>query len=98
MKEQIEFIREKCIEANPSIKDLVFGCRFLFRGNNNGCIVLSNDEWKRLHFIISLPLLEPKYDSLNRKDLLEDDALDIIGRDIRLTDVLLAVKQKDINL
>lgn len=90
-QEAEKIVREACIAANPEIVELKFGCRFFFKGNNNGCVALSNDEWKRLHFMISLPMLEPKYDTLNRKDLLDEEALEIIGRPIRLADVLLAL-------
>lgn len=91
-------IREKVIVANPSILNLEFGCRFFFKGNNSGCVALSNGDWKRLHFIIKKPLLEPKYDTLNRNELLKDQLLEVVGRPIRFTDVLFAVKEKDRNL
>lgn len=94
--QNIDIIKKACIQANPSIMELGFGCRFFFKGNNNNeCIALSSKEWKRLTFIISLPHLEPKIDSLNRKELIENNELEILGRPIRLADVLLAYSKKE---
>lgn len=87
--------KQKIQELVPSIMELKFGCRFFFKGNNNGCVALSNGEWKRLHFLYKPLHLEPKYDTLNRQDLIDDNALEILGRPITLADVLLAIKKQN---
>lgn len=80
---QIKFIREKCIEANPDIKKLEFGCQ----------IIVMNDVRR---YVVSL---EPqsKYNlvfiggSVNGRNTFTEDEYIVIGRDIRLADVLLSL-------
>lgn len=83
-KEKIAAIRAKCIEANPSILDLVFGCE----------INVSNDlgeyvgEFLNAHYIQFKKYPVPQI--LNKN---ECPNFEIIGRPIRLADVLSAIKQ-----
>lgn len=88
-EQKIQFIREKCIEANPSIKDLVFGCDVIVKGianDNPGCEydIVVDDRIKEgrigLGYFGEVPISE----------------LEIIGREIRLADVLLAMPTNSI--
>ncbi len=85
-QEQIEFIRGKCVDANESIKDLVFGCEVVHAG---------------IHFMVvgTFPTGEPitvkKEGVYNPSkppgvsmEVFQDGRTEIIGRDIRLADVL----------
>jgi|SRR5690348_11871413 len=86
------YIREKCIEANPEIVELKFGCLIRSKAGTE-------------HFIVSGPIDKYPYQEgdfwttrgitdegrhqgyiLNRKDISE-----IIGHPVRLADVLLAI-------
>ncbi len=98
MLSPLQTIRLACIAANPSILDLKFGCEFSFKNGVKNCVALSSDEWKRLHFWVLFPGLEPKYDSLPRKEI--EKYIEILGRPIRLADVLVAIDKKgtDANL
>lgn len=86
-QEQIEFIRSKCIESNASILDLVFGCEITYMGK----IYKVTDErfgctW--LFSPINAEIICPATKEIHN----------IIGREIRLADVLLAIrKQADID-
>jgi len=107
-QDKIEYIRQACIKANPSIKDLVFGCEIIDKNNT-----------EKMHFIY---LAENKVYGHHGKDCLGDSIwwsilpvtgdmsasllvrgctsktkdidmsrFEIIGREIRLADVLLAI-------
>lgn len=84
-QEQIEFIRQKCIEANPEIMELKFGCGVKWRdeeftfisGGMAGQYTLFN---KRCHAVFASP-----------------SECEILGRDIRLADVLLAISKNKKN-
>lgn len=82
-EQQIEFIRQKCIEANPSIKDLVFGCRIYFPAFPNVWHKVLGASGGSIHYFAY-----DKYDSHCNESQVE-----IIGRPIRLADVLLAYKK-----
>lgn len=83
--EKIEFIRSKAIEANPSIKDLVFGCE----------VKVTNDIGYYIGEFLNANYVQfPKYSvpqCLNKKDI---EIQEIIGRQIRLADVLLAINNR----
>jgi len=87
-QKNLETIRAACIKANPEIVELKFGCRFKFPRGSYGTL-LCDKEWKRAKFLVALPQLPPHYDEL-RWDDMED--VEIIGRPIRLADVLLAME------
>lgn len=113
--EKIETIRKACIKANPSIKDLVFGCEVMMKwGDYHGDVAtveyvcgkckkhkLSKNCNEDCYFdgniedaisVVHSPEDEPK-----EWILLEAD-YDIIGRPIRLADVLLAIKDNTIGI
>lgn len=92
----LETIRTACIKANPEIVELKFGCEVLwnmsaneFRGNSlrksfvldriGGVIYLFTEGWSHTDNLTS-----------RTATVLEDD-LKIIGRRIRLNDILLAI-------
>lgn len=82
METKLQFIREACIKANPSIKDLVFGCKV-------AC-------WSIEYTFISLITGNSDYANVVSAILRQTDKrpikeLVIIGREIRLADVLLAI-------
>lgn len=81
---QIEHIRSKCIEANPSIKDLVFGCDISIYGKYFRIIrayedIKSYDLENNTRYTIEM--------------LTKTIYIQILGREIRLTDVLLALSK-----
>lgn len=94
--QQLEKIREACILANPSIKDLVFGCEVKCRMWNNR--PEKKLIWKNGIFIEEI--------NGNNYVLFKKTGADfayheikIIGRKIGLADVLLAIeKSKDIDI
>lgn len=82
------FIREACIKANPSIKDLVFGCQIKVE-KGIATIYEANDQ-----VIEAVQLDKPEIGyrwAVNKPRETVND-FEIIGRPIRLADVLLAVK------
>lgn len=84
MQEQINYIREKAIEANPSIKDLVFGCRIVDFMKGHAIIVgiekyeNESDCYYQFYDNIPHPII----------NLSPYHNWTIIGREIRLADVL----------
>lgn len=83
-EQKIEYIWAKCIEANPSIKDLKMGCKL----DENGRIL------NILYSDISLVKVideEGKIEGFSRSDWAH--TMQIIGREIRLADVLLALSK-----
>lgn len=90
LKQKIADIRAACIAANPSITDLVFGCRIKDWKKGEAIIVgvekYSNGEsdcYYQFYNKIPHPIME----------LSPYHNWEIIGRPIRLADVLLAVTQ-----
>lgn len=109
MKEKMEFIRDECIKANPSIKDLVFGCRIekifwyeseedkreghvswektgISEYGKDGTVVKDlRKEW--------LPMWIDCGDQLEFEIQPNDIvSFEIIGRDIRLADILVTFR------
>lgn len=88
--EQIKYITERCIAANPSILDLVFGCE----------IICKYDYAKIYSENIMLDDVGDKYvnvsPTLQGNDMIyiDDNNFEIIGREIRLADVLLAINNR----
>ena len=91
-KEQIETIRQVCIKANPEIVELKFGCEVI----NNGIsrFVTENRGNEIVTFSGGI--------SFSNKIKAFMENFEIIGRPIRLADVLLAIKdipvEKKINI
>jgi hypothetical protein len=86
--EKIEAIREACIQCNPSIKDLVFGCHVLVKPKGN---------------VFSATILDRNYAGNYLLKMLgmgttatfkEKAIVKIIGRDVQLSDVLMAIGDK----
>lgn len=92
-QEKKQSVKEAIIRAVPSVMDLKFGCRFFFKGNNNGVIALTDKRWKRFQFFYQLRELEPIHDSLRYDDIVKD--IEIIGRPITIADVLIAIEKSD---
>ncbi len=82
-REKIEFIRQKAIEANPSIKDWEFGAIVMF-GLKKRRIVdfLGVGEDGKRAFLLE------RY----KNTLFTEDELEIIGREIRLADIILCLE------
>lgn len=95
METKLQYIREQVIKANPSIKDLVFGCelhvgdsgvRRFFSGSNE-----EEEEW----FFVELDQVGSEDQYYYREGYVKDLNKDvIIGREIRLADVILALSYK----
>ena len=88
MPNKLEAIKKKCIEANPSIMDLVFGCEVKWL-HRKGIIARTFTEhgWR----MVQVNLYNKKPNTVS----LRIEALEILGRDIRLADVLLAMGAKE---
>jgi len=93
-EEKLKLIRDKCVEANPSIKDLVMGCKVFDLEENKECVV-----WKTS---LDMPKPEvyldtsyPHYEAEYRFSAEENPSgyhYKILGRDIRLADVLCMIQ------
>lgn len=92
---KVETIREACIKANPSIKDLVFGCELevqnyfvtvLLIQDRRGFVWLDKEESNMDFYGFAK---SPLY--FDEKHITK-----IIGRTIRLADVLLAIENMKI--
>jgi len=84
-QEKLKQIRQKCIEANPSILDLEMGCEVFVSG------------YPGRHRYIATQLGIPKYlvefsNEISIEDF-SDYHVEIIGREIRLADLLLALQK-----
>lgn len=83
MANNLKKIRESCIEANPGIMELKFGCQILFedkiytiaRESSRGTFQAWYNDYTYAEFKISV-----------------EDSKQILGRPIRLADVLLALE------
>lgn len=82
-QEKIEDIRQKCIEANPEIMELKFGCR------------VQNNRRGDMGYILAQEFNSNVYYNEDTKQVLVRDFEpdEIIGRPIRLADVLLAARE-----
>lgn len=102
MEDNIKKIREACIAANPSIKDLVFGCNYVQDGKTY--FVISAKTMSR-GLRNQIDQLQTSYfSSIISTDgdcmfdgAVEHSDIEIIGRPIRLADVLLAIQKKKHN-
>lgn len=85
-QEQLQKIREKCIESNPEIVELKFGCELKHNSTKNIWKATGKHSWSDGVAIV-----------LTDKGIVqwEKDTYEIIGRPIRLVDVLLAIKSID---
>lgn len=83
MKTKLQTIRQACIEANPEIVELKFGCEFESKGEK---FIFIRDDG------VSYQVMFPEeYVS----GFARENDIKIIGRPITLADVLMAVKEAD---
>ena len=84
MQNNLKTIREACIKSNPSILNLEFGCEVIFN--------------TRKLFITGHALSDEKQvligDKFESKYFVKKSDLEIIGRPIRLADIVLALHTK----
>jgi hypothetical protein len=86
MNTTLEFIRQKCIEASPEIVELKFGCQVQWQGTKfvfNGDISTDNTDYHLAG--------KRQIGVVGRNDYLSEKDCEIVGRPIRLADVLLAM-------
>jgi hypothetical protein len=91
-KNQIEDIRKACVEANPDILKLEFGCEvewdgsffFLQQNKRDAYMFFSPNECDT--FCVDLHIVDNE---------VCEDGFKIIGRPIRLADILVAISKRD---
>lgn len=88
MEKKIEEIRKACISRNPSILDLEFGCEVTIK-KAGLCIVTNKPILNEASFFARMKL---GAEGNTPFATYTDDITSIIGRPIRLSDVLLALK------
>lgn len=90
MREQnLKTVRDACIAANPSIADLVFGCRVRYILRSYRYAVITGHTNERNDSISVMDEDSGMPNAISKSWITE-----IIGRPIRLADVLLAIKEK----
>lgn len=95
MTQQIETIRQACIKANPSILDLVFGCEFC-RFSDKGIVDVLASLQAHMDGGFTVAMQRKGTIGFNHYSTTRDDVESwvILGRPIRLTDVLLATEKR----
>lgn len=93
---QIEFIKEACVKANESIKDLVMGCKIKHEPSNYMGIdyqgnYIHEARGKDMHLIYFPGSEEGSQRAYSTTISIND--FKILGRDIQLADVLLAIEK-----
>lgn len=86
-QEKTEAIRQKCIEANPAIMELGFGCEFISQNGKQKHLIFSVKE--NHPFVFSAKVKE-EHD--HYVDFSKENKFEILGRPIRLADVLNALE------
>lgn len=88
-KENLAYVREKCIEANPEIVELKFGCEINMYGAPRVIVGswAEDEEWLTVHKTDGGP------QRLTKEMLRYSSHTKIVGRPIRLADVLLALHE-----
>lgn len=87
-QEKIDFIRAKCIEANPDILKLEFGCWIKNKKTGSKWIYLGTDGEVVGIFDLDRELMaQPDWSDFQEE-------FKIIGRPIRLADILLAINKE----
>lgn len=89
-QEKIQFIRERCIKANPDIKKLEFGCEVEWKGAgaSKGIFIKDKRDDSKSYLFYGSDRVET-FDKEQCKE-----HVSIIGRPIHLADVLLAIQQE----
>lgn len=87
LQQKEQFIREKCVAANPSIKSLVFGCFFRWKEimadyEEDGYIAVFENWVEKNKSIRTIGPLG------NQIIVTYDHVVEIIGREIRAEDIL----------
>jgi hypothetical protein len=100
---KLQFIREKCIESNPEIVELKFGCEGMWhfpasentKGGVIKAVILEKMKIGAIHIFTEE---NKKRSNLTWRTatILPSDFREIIGRTIRLADVLFTIKHKEI--
>jgi len=92
-QEKIEAIRQKCIEANPEIVELKFGCIFehTWCGEKTINIISSKPEPSMNQILLRVPTIDGNTWDF---EIPFQKEYKILGRPIRLADVLLAIGKK----
>lgn len=90
-QEKLKELEQEIIKANPSILDLKFGC--IIRKNKDHCITSEESEERPIFISISeygSQFFWAKFDKYEAPQAINTDEFDIeiIGRPIRLSDVL----------
>lgn len=99
MKEELEIIRKACIEANPEIMELKFGCEVHVKGLVHTIFAFEESEG-----LYSAILNKPFPEEMKWADYLDceftkdAEGVEILGRPVRLVDVLLAADFKSNSL
>lgn len=88
MNEKLQFIREKCTAANPEILRLKFGCFVVAKGE------LRMITQECIGGFKALTIIEDEGDMVYAypETFYQKDEMRIVGRPIRLADVLLALR------
>ena len=90
----LELIRQKCIETNPEIMELKFGCEVQYRNSEERVTAIGKEyQNPELPGCLFVPVGYPKgTDEFKARGNPEIRTLHILGRPIRLADVLLAMQ------
>jgi hypothetical protein len=87
-EEQLEAIRGKVIAVVPEIMDLKFGCQVK---NKRGVPFTVIDNFEGRPIILTHFLLHEMPQMMDAKDEIDKGNVEILGRPIRLADILLAI-------
>ena len=96
-EQKIEYIRQKCIEVNPVITELKFGCELKRPSSARHYKVIEDLGWSantEKVWINSVPFGSMEVPiEIEKKQIIDNngDEWKVIGRPIRLADVLLAI-------
>lgn len=94
-QEKIQKIREECIKCNPEIVELKFGCKVILKDSCpfvNRLIMGDSHYLGKYGYEMAYEWGDKgKYSSCHENS---DDIKEIIGRDIRLADVLYMISEK----
>lgn len=96
--EALALIRERCVEANPEIIELKPGCMVELRYGGNSAYSLwelvagttdfnRNDIWK---------CIDSNFVTVSHSDQISGKNYKVVGRSIRLADIVLAVESRNI--
>jgi hypothetical protein len=94
-EEKIEYIRKACIEANPEIVELKFGCEVIIEDEPALIInTFTKGRWGYWEIQYQRDIMHERYKWKNSRlkgNYLRSEFTKIIGRPIRLSDVLVLV-------